>query len=235
MTGGAFGWAAHSLLPGLTANSGAYALVAMGALVAGTTHAPITAILIIFEMSNDYHIILPLMISCILSTVVAVTLKKGNIYTLKLLRRGVNLQLNANLSLLRSIPVREHMETKVETVPESLPLPQVVLAFEERDAPYLHLVDERERLSGIISFRDLRHVLAEASQPGCPGEARDIASTRLTVIHPSDSMLTAMQIMSNTGFSQLPVVDPETSRLVGTLRQKDVLATYGQAAFANLT
>lgn len=234
MTGGAFGWAAQALLPGLTAGPGAYALVAMGALVAGSTHAPITAILIIFEMTNDYRIILPLMISCILSTVVAVTLKKGNIYTLKLLRRGVNLQLNANLSLLRSIPVHEHMVEQVESVHEDMPLMDVLTTFGERDASYLHLLDGNGRLTGIISFRDLRAVLADVSCLDRLVVARDLATTRLTVIHPGDSMLTAMQIMSNAGFSQLPVVDPKSGKLLGTLRQKDVLAVYGRTAFADL-
>lgn len=232
MTGGAFGWAAHALLPGITANSGAYALVAMGALVAGSTHAPITAILIIFEMTNDYRIILPLMISCILSTVVAVTLKKGNIYTLKLLRRGVNLQLNSNLSLLRSLAVREHMDTRVESVRGDAPLTEILRIISGHDASYLHVVDDAGRLRGIISFRDIRRELGDTPDEAARVTAGNLATTRLTVIHPADSLLTAMQLMSAHGFSQLPVVDPESGAVVGTLRQKDVLAVYGRTAFA---
>ena len=70
MTGGFFGALVHMLMPTLSASSGAYAMVGMGAVVAGATHAPITAILIIFEMTNDYKIILPLMISTIIATLV---------------------------------------------------------------------------------------------------------------------------------------------------------------------
>lgn len=231
MTGGAFGWAIHALLPGLTANPGAYALVAMGALVAGSTHASITAILIIFEMTNDYQIILPLMISCILSTVVAVTIKKGNIYTLKLLRRGVNLQVNANLSLLRALAVRDHMITQLETVPEDLPLADVLRIFGERNASYLHVLDAQGQLRGIISFRDIRAFLARGPEDVRQITARDLATTGLTVIFPGDSLLAALQLMCNAGFAQLPVVRPENGQLVGTLRQKDLLAIYGQAVF----
>jgi len=75
MAGGFFGWVVNILFPGITASPAAYALVGMGALVAGTTHAPITAILIIFEMTGNYKIILPMMITCILSTLVAISLK----------------------------------------------------------------------------------------------------------------------------------------------------------------
>ncbi|OIO04005.1 MAG: chloride channel protein [Desulfovibrionaceae bacterium CG1_02_65_16] len=232
MTGGAFGYAAQALLPGLTGNPGAYALVGMGALVAGSTHAPITAILIIFEMTNDYRIILPLMLSCILSTFVASTLKKGNIYTLKLLRRGVNLQRNANLSLLRSIAVREHMTPKPETVPEAMPLPQFLRLIGQHDASYLHVVDPRGRLCGIVSFRDIRHALADL-KANATLTAGELASRRLTVIHPSDSLLSALQVMSCSGLSQLPVVDEKTGEVLGALRQKDVLAVYGKTALAD--
>jgi CIC family chloride channel protein len=69
MTGGFFGWMVNMAFPGITASPAAYALVGMGAVVAGATHAPITAILIIFEMTGDYKIILPMMITCILSTI----------------------------------------------------------------------------------------------------------------------------------------------------------------------
>ncbi|EPR37677.1 putative signal transduction protein with CBS domain containing protein [Desulfovibrio sp. X2] len=228
MTGGAFGYAAHALAPGLTAGPGAYALVAMGALVAGSTHAPITAILIIFEMTNDYRIILPLMISCILSTLLAGMLKKGNIYTLKLLRRGVNLKLDPDLALLHSIPVTRHMRTKIATVPEDMPLPGVVAAFEERDVPRLHVVDREQRLRGVIGFGDLRAVLMDAELLGSLVVAGDMAENRLAVLHPADSILTAMRRMEETGFSHLPVVDPESGRLLGTIEQKDVFAVYGR-------
>lgn len=228
MTGGAFGYAASSLLPGLVADPGAYALVGMGALVAGSTHAPITAILIIFEMTNDYRIILPLMLSCILSTFVAATLKKGNIYTLKLLRRGVDLRRGADLSLLRSISVREHMRPRPETVPETLPLPEVLRLVGRRDASYLHVVDGAGRLCGIISFRDIRRVLGDSDAGSGGLTAGDIATRRLAVIRPGDSLLSAMQIMSGGGYSQLPVVDAATGEVLGELRQRDVLAAYGR-------
>ncbi|MCF8084688.1 MAG: chloride channel protein, partial [Deltaproteobacteria bacterium] len=81
MAGGFFGWVVNLLFPAMTASPAAYAMVGMGAVVAGTTHAPITAILILFEMTGNYKIILPMMITCIISTVIASSLKTGSIYT----------------------------------------------------------------------------------------------------------------------------------------------------------
>ncbi|MGO9572221.1 MAG: chloride channel protein, partial [Desulfomonilaceae bacterium] len=91
MLGGAFGCAVHALFPSVTANPGAYAIVGMGAVVAGTTHAPIQAFLIIFELTQDYRIIPPLMICCVIATFISRGIKRESIYTLKLLRRGIDI------------------------------------------------------------------------------------------------------------------------------------------------
>ncbi len=109
MTGGAFGFVLHSILPGMTAMPGAYALVAMGGVVAGTTYAPITAILIIFEMSGSYSIILPLMLTCITATVMNSTIDRASIYTTKLLRRGIDIEAGRERHLLEHMVVKEVM------------------------------------------------------------------------------------------------------------------------------
>jgi len=230
MVGGGFGWIAHTLFPGVTSGPGAYALVAMGALVAGSTHAPITAILIIFEMTNDYRIILPLMMSCIISTVVASTLKRGNIYTLKLLRRGVDLQRDVTQALLRSLPIRDYMCERVESIPEDMPLPRIIETFRTHNASYLHVLDASNKLTGIISFRDIRPHLGRGAQEKTL-LARDVATRRLAVLMPGDSVFAAMQVMSGGPYSQLPVLDPDSGRVVGTLRQQDVLAAYDREVF----
>jgi len=225
MTGSFFGWSVHTLFPGVTSTPGAYALVAMGALVAGSTHAPITAILIIFEMTNDYKIILPLMTSCIISTAVASILKTGNIYTIKLMRRGVDLKRDVSQALLRSLPVRKYMSMQVEIIPENMPLAQIIETFRTRNASYLHVLNDKGELSGIISFRDIRPLLGQ-NVPNENVSAKDVATTRLSVLMPDDNVLSAVEIMCDGPYSQLPVLDPESGKLIGTLRQKDVMAAY---------
>ena len=142
MTGGAFGLVLHTLLPGYTAMPGAYAMVAMGGVVAGTTYAPITAILIIFEMTSDYSIILPLMLTCITATVMNSTIQRASIYTTKLLRRGIDIEAGRDRHLLEHILVKELMTSDVVSIPESMPLSQIIWTFKTENAPYLHVVDE---------------------------------------------------------------------------------------------
>ena len=103
----------HTVWPASTAGAGAYALVGMGAVVAAGTHAPITAILIIFELTGSYEIILPLMISCIIATLLATRMQKGSIYTLKLLRRGIDIHKGKDANVLQAVLVREEMRTEV--------------------------------------------------------------------------------------------------------------------------
>ncbi|PNV82443.1 MAG: chloride channel protein [Desulfobacteraceae bacterium] len=231
MTGGFFGWWVHEFFPLLTANSGAYALVAMGAVVAGTTHAPITAIIIIFELTATYKIILPLMISCILSTIITTSLKRGSIYTIKLFRRGIEISHGWEQNILQAIKVRDIMNDQVVTVPESMQLVDVINCLKTQDVSYLHVVSESHELIGIISFRDIRPVLQEASLKQLV-IARDVATTDVTTIRPSDNIQLALQEMGSRGISQLPVVaDDDSRKVIGTLSKKDVLAAYDKAVF----
>ncbi|MBG0776773.1 MAG: chloride channel protein [Desulfovibrionaceae bacterium] len=229
MTGGIFGWCAGQLFPGLVASPGAYALVAMGGLVAGTTHAPITAILIIFELTGSYHIILPLMITCILSTLIASTLKRGSIYTIKLLRRGVDIEGGMEQNILRTLKVRDLMKPTCTTIAEAAPLGEIIRRFKTEDASYLHTVDADGRLTGVISFRDIRSVLDEPDLIPLV-IARDVATRHVVTVHPGDTIATAMSLMGERGVSQLPVIDPDHGNaLLATLSEKDVIAAYDRA------
>ena len=226
MAGGFFGWCVVQLFPGITANPGTYALVAMGAVVAGTTHAPITAILIIFELTGDYKIILPLMMCCIISTLTALAFNKGSIYTIKLSRRGVDLIGGLEQNVLLSLRVEDYMQNQVAIVEESATLDQIIDTFKTENASYLHMVDKDKHLIGIISFRDIRPILDEGLPPTLI-IARDVATIKVKTITLSDNIRNALQIMSSTGFSQLPVVaDDDHRTLKGCLREKDVIAAY---------
>ncbi|MDD3313473.1 chloride channel protein [Pseudodesulfovibrio sp.] len=230
MAGGAFGMAAHILLPNLTANPGAYALVGMGGLVAGTTYAPITAILIIFEMSGTYSIILPLMLTCITATVMNSTISSASIYTTKLLKRGIDIQAGRGGHLLRNILVKESMTRDVVSIPESAPLSRIIWTFKTENAPYLHVVDGDGKLTGIISFRDIRAVLAE---PGLQELviAYDLGTREPVTVPTDDTLEEALARIRKSGVSQFPVLSTGPQRtLVGTLTESAINAAYDSAA-----
>lgn len=227
MTGGVFGVAVHYLFPAVVPTPGVFALVAMGGLVAGTTYAPITAILIIFELTSNYHIILPLMLTCIISTLIASSISSGSIYTMKLLRRGVDLRGGMEQNILKKYKVKDLMQPMPDTIYEGTSLQQVFETFRLKNAPYLHLVDKKGELSGIISFRDLRSVLAEEYLDHLL-IAKDIATTCIETVQGEDMVLAALHQMAAFSISQLPVVGAD-GKLIGTLREQDVLAAYDQS------
>jgi CIC family chloride channel protein len=201
----------------------------IGALVAGTTHAPITAILIIFELTNDYKIILPLMMSCIIASLVASYLKDGSIYTIKLMRRGLDIKGGLDQSILRTLMVIDFMSYTTDTISEDANLAKIVETFRTKDASYLHVINKNNKLAGIISFRDIRHTLGE-EKSNAKIIARDVATRNVVTVTPSDNIQHALQLIISRGISQLPVVREKDSRdLLGTLREKDVLAAYDKA------
>jgi len=226
MTGGFFGWGIHELFPLITADSGAYALVAMGAVVAATTHAPITAIIIIFEMTATYEIILPLMISCILSTLIATSLKSGSIYTTKLLRRGMDVSQSWEQSVLQTVKVGDIMDSHVVTIREDEPLVDIIERFKTEDISHLYVVNEGNNLRGIISFRDIRPVLQEETLSRLV-IAADVATTEILTLYTTDNIQVALQKMSSRGISQLPVVaEDDGKKILGTVSRKSVMAAY---------
>ena len=117
MFGVAFEITVSNIFPGIAAPAGAYALVGMGAVFAATAHAPLTAVLILFELTGDYQIMLPLMLTVVIATLVSQKLLKGeSIYSLKLTRRGVHLQRGRDVDVLQGVLVNEVMTRDLNTI-----------------------------------------------------------------------------------------------------------------------
>jgi len=224
MLGGAVGTVVHSLWPGSTAGAGAYALVGMGAVVAAGTHAPITAIVIIFELTSDYKIILPLMISCIIATLLTTRLQEASIYTLKLLRRGVDIRDGRTANLLAQHQVRDVMRVEFATVPPEEGLMLVLARFIERPGEALFVTDPDRRLLGVITTDDIRPLMAD---PGLVAElviAGDMMrEVGFPVFELDDPLDGAMHRFGTYRF-QSPVV--EDGHVVGSIWPQDVIERY---------
>ena len=134
--GGSFGVLVNHLFPGVTANPGAYALVGMAGMVAATTHAPITALLIIFEMTSDYRIILPLMVTVVFSALVARKLFPHSVYTVKLIRRGIDIRGGKDINVLRAHKVSEVMSHEFESIDISVNLHSIFEKIEQTHETY---------------------------------------------------------------------------------------------------
>lgn len=228
VTGGAFGYFIHSLLPGITASEGAYALVGMAALVGGTTHAPITAILIIFEMTSDYRIILPLMVAVVFSTLVARRIFEPSIYTIKLLKRGIDLRGGKDVAVLRALTVAEVMDREYETIPADTPMAKILEKIEASKGMTFMVTDRVGKFVGILSFQDLLGILTQHTLDYLV-IAKDIASTDFITVNPEDDLETAQKKMSIKDYKILPVVNKnDPTILLGVLRREHLVQYYNK-------
>src|SRR5262249_37278697 len=142
-------------LPGVTAPSGAYALVGMGAVFAGAARAPITAVIIIFELTGEYSIILPLMFAIVLATAVSRALSGETIYTLKLRRRGIVVNRPRVVRVMRSVPVAAAMRPLPTPLAPDTPLTDVVERFTTGREQCVPVIDGAGELIGVISALDV--------------------------------------------------------------------------------
>jgi CIC family chloride channel protein len=227
--GGFFGIVVHDLLPGITASSGAYSIVGMGAVVAGVTRGPLSAILMLFEMTGNYTIILPLMIACIVSSTASGVLLNESIFTMKLLRKGVNIRSGKEVSVLQSIAVSEVMNREVETVSEDLNLGKLAQRIAGSKYNSFPVVDSRGRLVGVLSFLDYHSVLYDHDLENLV-VAGELATRSVVTVTVEDSLYTALERITSKDFSILPVVDAEDpSHIRGILTRRDIISAYNNA------
>ncbi len=229
MLGGAVGTVVQNVWPVSAAGAGAYALVGMGAVVAAGTHAPITAILIIFELTGDYKIILPLMISCIIATLLATRLQQASIYTLKLLRRGVDIQRGRAVNVLQHVPVREAMRTDIVTVRPEDGVLSLISGFIDHAGSALFVTDEHGTLLGIVTAEQIRPIMRDPTALEGLIIAEDImVHGEYPQVTPRDSLADVMKLLGGYR-GEIPVL--ENGRIAGVIWQEDVIERYNTEVF----
>ncbi len=228
VVGAAFGVSVHTIMPaGLVAPSGAYALVAMGAVVAAATHAPLTSILIVFEMSGDYSIMLPLMMSCFIASTISLRLSHESIYTLKLARRGTRLHGSDHGDIMRTESTDAHMRAVTATLSLQSSLSQIVELALKIDNPTLYVTAADGTLRGLIHQRDIRSLVREERDLEGLALASDLMSPARNRAKPSDSLADTLKNLTDSGLDDLPVTD-EDNRLLGTISRHEIIAHYNR-------
>jgi len=224
MVGGSWGTIVHHFFPSFTAFSGAYALVGMGATFGAAAQAPLTGILLLFEMTNDYRIILPLMLATILSTVLYRALDPESIYTRKLKRWGVTVAAGRDMDIMASTPVAAALTHRLLAVPPEMPIRDFQLAVEREEHDWFPVVNGTGELVGIMTAQDADRA-AERGEDDGPVEGymtRDIVS-----VTPVDSLQEVVQRFGLRDLGHLPVVDPgDPRKLVGIISRLHVLRAY---------
>jgi len=229
MTGGAFGTLLHQLLPHHTADSGAYALVAMSAVVGASTQAPITAIMIIFEMTSDYKIILPLMIATIISSLMTSKIEKGSIYTLKLIRKGINIHQGKEINILKSMQVGDYMRRSIATVSPDRTLEELCRTFLGSPHSFLFVKNrDSSAISGFISQNELSAIAPDYENLKNIAVAVDIARENPFIVSETDHLDFVMKLFEKENIGEIPVRNPETGEITGTIWRIDVIAAYNK-------
>jgi chloride channel protein, CIC family len=216
--GGAVGALAVPLL-GLRTGTG-FALVGMAAVFAAVVRAPLTAIILVFELTGDYELVLPLMLAVGIASFGADRLGWSSIYLDGLRRRGVTLARPDDLDVLQLVTVSEVMTPVDEpdaTVPATMPAETLRRRFTDRGLHGAVVIDSERRLIGVVARSDLGRQGVDAGA---------LATRRPVTAVPDEPVFRAVQRMANLDIGRLPVVDPASSRVVGVFRRADVVRAY---------
>jgi CIC family chloride channel protein len=217
-TGGGVGVLLARLFPGLGLHPEAYAVVGMGAMIAGATDAPITGILLVFEMTNDYAIVLPLMLTVVVTHLVARRLEPDSLYSGWLRRRGESIEHD-----VESLTVRDVYDPAPTVIQEHEALSEAIAHLDNRSQSVFPVIDADRHVIGVVTIADLGRLATATSALGTLVRAIDIAHPTETV-GPNDSLRSAMRRMGVRGAAAVPVV--QDNQLVGLISRAHILGAY---------
>jgi CIC family chloride channel protein len=225
--GGIVGTLAHGIWPAVAVNPGAYAIVGMAAVFAAAARAPITAVLIVFEMSGDYKLILPLLMATVLATLVAEVVFAESIYTLKLKLKGIRWQRGRDENILHSVTVGEVMAKEMDALRTTMTLSEASDLFAATHHHGMPVLDEAGALQGLVTITDMDRATDEGTSPDAPIVGIATPRSRLVVAYPDETIGIALDRMSPRGFGRLPVVSREDPNgLRGMIGRSNIIQAY---------
>jgi CIC family chloride channel protein len=214
-----YGQGVHALWPQATSMPFAYAIVGMGAFLAGATHAPLMAILMIFEMTLSYQVVLPLMLACVVAYFVARAVREESMYEVTIHR---NKEERA-LARWRGLQISELIKPAVPTVLASAGFDQIERAFLEHPVRFVYVVDEAGRFGGVVSLHEIKQRLL-APESGSAPTAGELMRSEFAVLTPDTALGDALQMFLTQRAERLPVVRSTADRhLLGVISKSDLL------------
>lgn len=227
LAGGLFAAGTAAILPAATTSSGAWALVGMAGVLSGTARAPVTSILLAFELTHDYGVILPVMVASAIATLISRALHRDSIYTGKLSERGIDLDRQEDMTL-RRFRVGDVMQTSPPAVRREAPLDVVLARFLDSDLGAVFVLDAQDRLVGQVSIHDVKAALAEPVSLGGIVVAGDVSERTVTAT--ADGHLAdALDRLAREHRDVLGVVDAE-GRLLGAVSMRAVMDVLAREA-----
>lgn len=228
MLGGAFGTLCEQLFPGAIEHPEAFVLVGMGGFFAGVARVPLTAMLMVCEMSGSYGLLVPLMLVSIIN--MALLSSRWTLYEEQVtaLIDSPAHQGDFIVDVLEQMHVREVMDSKrhLDFVPEDMPLPQVLQLVASSKNVYFPVVDAEGSMVGIFSLRDLRTALTGYRNDSLI-LATDVASSPVLTVTPEDDLHKALRRLTQKNIDEVPVIDIEDGgRIIAVLSRRDINTAY---------
>lgn len=228
MSGGAFRSLSAWCFPAFTGSRGSYALVGLAAFLGACTHAPLTAIFLLFETTGSYEIALPALVTVILAVIVASAIEPESIDTLGLARAGKSLE-PPREQIMDLIPIASAFHETYEPIRADAPLSEVLRIMGESSGTHFPVLDAESRLIGTLSLHDVRAVLLD---PGAETDrtAADLCDRLVPTVTPETSLGQALGRMEEDNREELPVVaSDDPTRVLGLLSRADVIRAYNRA------
>ena len=221
MLGVAFSKLTLILFPSVGIQPGAGALIGMAAVFAGAAQAPVTSILILFELTSDYKIMLPLMAAVITSFLILRRLSPDSIYTLKLVRRGVNIK-KQHRDVLETVLVSEAMSVDVIEVKQDQIIREVGLMIKNTHHRGFPVIDNEGKLQGIVTYKDINKALS-MNMGNHP--ISQIMSTNVVCCSPNENLRYALEKLGSRNIGRAPVTDPKNPNVIlGIITRKNIIS-----------
>ncbi|MBS3768717.1 MAG: chloride channel protein [Bacteroidales bacterium] len=218
--GAAFGWAINAPYPEITAPIGAYALVGMAALFAAVSRATFTAIIIIFEMTLNYNIILPLMFSCVIADLIAWSLSSDTIYTKKLSLRGIRISQDMEANILDTVRVGDTMSL-IYGVPMNDRIQSIYKKFIEGNYNSTCVIDENRILKGMVSLNDINRIPPEEWEK----PIKEYVRKPYAVTYADETLSEALYKMASHNVESLPVINNlEDYIVIGQVSRNEIIS-----------
>lgn len=229
MVGAVFGWGIDLIFPQMGIQPGSYALVGMGAFLAAATHSPMTSIFLLFELTSNYQVIIPIMFASVIGVMVARRLCPDSLDSMELSKQGIYLHKGTETNILNSILVSTIMKREFEKLQETMSFAEFMKYFPSSRAQYYPIMDSDNNLTGVVSFQDIREIMLEEGLEHVV-VMKDLAETDVITLFPGDSLTEAIRKLGIKDISAIPVVNPENhQKILGILERKDVIDAYNKA------
>ncbi|HLW70375.1 MAG TPA: chloride channel protein [Candidatus Binataceae bacterium] len=234
MAGASFRGLVEVIAPGFTGPSGSYALIGIGGFLSGVSHAPLTALLLLFEMTRgDWTVVLPTMIATVSALVVARLIEPESIDTYSLARAGKSLEIGRDRLLLTQLPVSSVIRRDARTVPAGASLAEVMRIASEVEQATLPVIDHSGALAGLIRTHDLLQLVAASTDLGALVNAWDLSRRNPPVLTLDANLDQAAQTMEYEGLEELPVTETaHGGKFLGLVTRHDIARAFNRVTLS---